>query len=106
MTKVEIINTLTYQGAQKYINKLAEDQVKQLSEDIKECLDSLYDSIKNYDNIEYGHINNGPNDSHVYVKKCVTATEYQKAMGRIKKWEVIYGYVWDKLMKTDFMRVR
>lgn len=104
---VERLTGLSYQGAQQVIKKMSAEEATESFKELQTAITGMYEKCNQYGEIEYGHISNGPKDSHVYVKSMtVSDTEYHKTMGRLKKFEVIFGYLFDKVSSTNFMEVR
>jgi hypothetical protein len=104
---LERLTALSYQGAKQCIKKMSEEDAKQSFTELKDAISCMYEQCNQYGEIEYGHIHNGPNDDHAYIKSMtVSDKEYQKTMGRLKKFEIIYGYLFDRLASTTFMEVR
>lgn len=84
---LEVLITLTYQGAKKVLRKLDIEEVKALRGAFEEHMVFMYNSIS------------------LYGKGTVSEREYHIMMKAIKKLEIIYGYITDRINETSFMDV-
>lgn len=89
---LEVLITLTYQGAKRVLKKLTIEEIEPLKDAFEEHMMFMYNSISLYGNGDP-------------MCPTVSEREYHIMMKGIKKLEIIYGYITDRLNETSFMDV-
>lgn len=93
MITLEELISLSYQGAKKVIAKKDIEVVHTLNEALEEHLRYMYTSISKFGN------------ENPFEEPTITQKEYFSIMKRIKKLEIINGYLLDKLNETSYMDI-
>lgn len=107
ITTIERLTAFPYQAAKTIIKKMEVEQCKQLFEQLQQHIEYTYGTTNGYVAPKLKYAKFSPGDEHYIAEAApMQPKDFQRAMGGIKKLEILYGYFFDKLNGTDFSDVR